>query len=283
MKKVVKCLIYTIIIFIVLFVINYARINIYYFINKNNYTNYSKIEGNLDNYAPQGLAYSSKYNVILQTSYNKDKKASMLFITDFKTKKKIKELKLINSNNQINNNHVGGIATNNSKLWITSDYIVNEYNLDEIINTKDNKIKSIKDIKISNRGDFCTYNKGILWIGNFHIDLFYPDKPELFGYEVNDNIDYNNPKYKYDIPWLVQGMAITEDDKFIYSQSFTPFHLSTISIYEKDKLIKKIKVPPMSEGIFYKDNEIYICFESNATRYFYADPKINKILKIKYK
>ena len=78
-------------------------------------------------------------------------------------------------------------------------------------------------------------------------------------------------------------MAITEDDKFIYSQSFTPFHLSTISIYEKDKLIKKIKVPPMSEGIFYKDNEIYICFESNATRYFYADPKINKILKIKYK
>ena len=88
MKKVVKCLIYTIIIFIVLFVINYARINIYYFINKNNYTNYSKIEGNLDNYAPQGLAYSSKYNVILQTSYNKDKKASMLFISDFKTKKK---------------------------------------------------------------------------------------------------------------------------------------------------------------------------------------------------
>ena len=81
-----------------------------------------------------------------------------------------------------------------------------------------------------------------------------------------------------DIPWLVQGIAITDDNKFIYSQSFTPFHLSTISIYDKNKLIK---IPPMSEGIFYKDNEIYICFESSATRYFYADPKIEKILKIK--
>ena len=71
MKKLIKCLIWTIFIFIILFVINYARINIYYFINKDNYTEYSKIEGNIDNYAPQGLAYSEKYNVILQTSYNK--------------------------------------------------------------------------------------------------------------------------------------------------------------------------------------------------------------------
>ena len=282
MKKLIKCLIWTIFIFIILFVINYARINIYYFINKDNYTEYSKIEGNIDNYAPQGLAYSEKYNVILQTSYNKNKKASMLYITDFKTKKLIKKLQLKKSNNEINNNHVGGIATDNNTLWITSDYEVNEYSLEEVMNTNNNYIKSISDKKIPNRGDFCTYKDNTLWIGSFHIKIFYPEDPILHGFKVNnDNIDYDNPDYEYDIPWLVQGMAITDDNKFVYSQSFTPFHLSTISIYDREKLVKEIKVPPMSEGIFYKDNEIYICFESNATRYFYADPKIKKILKIK--
>ena len=249
--------------------------------NKSNYTEYSKIEGNLNNYAPQGLAYSNKYNVILQTSYNKNKKASMLYITDFKTKKKIKELKLKKSDNNINNNHVGGITTDEKKLYITSDYELNEYSLEEAIKTKEENIKSIKDTKIPNRGDFCTYKDNTLWIGSFHIDFFYPENPILHGYKTDKEIDFEKPDYEYDIPWLVQGMAITDDNKFIYSQSFTPFHLSTISIYDKDKLIKKIKVPPMSEGIFYKDNEIYICFESNATRYFYADPKIEKIIKIK--
>ena len=281
MKKVVKFIIWTIIVFILLFVINYVKINIYYFIHKDKYIEYSKIEGNLDNYAPQGLAYSSKYNVILQTSYNKNKKASILYITDFTTKKKIKKLKLKKSNNKINNNHVGGIATDNNKVWITSDYQINEYNLEEIMNTKNNYIKSTSDKKLPNRGDFCTYKNNILWIGSFHIKLFYPEDPILHGFKVSKNINYEKPDYEYDIPWLVQGMAITDDNKFIYSQSFTPFHLSTISIYDKNKLIKEIKIPPMSEGIFYKDNEIYICFESSATRYFYADPKIDKILKIK--
>lgn len=94
MKKVIKCLIWTIFIFILLFVINYARINIYYFINKDKYIEHSKIEGYSDNYAPQGLTYSNKYNIILQTSYNKNKKVSMLYITNFKTKKLIKKLQL---------------------------------------------------------------------------------------------------------------------------------------------------------------------------------------------
>ena len=281
MKKVIKCLIWTIFIFIILFVINYARINIYYLINKDKYTEHSKIEGNLDNYAPQGLTYSSKYNVILQTSYNKNKKASILYITDFTTKKLIKKLQLKKSNNEINNNHVGGITTDNNTLWITSDYELNEYKLDEIMKTNNNEIKSIKDTKLINRGDFCSYKNNTLWIGSFHIDFFYPEDPILHGYKTDKEIDFTKPDYEYDIPWLVQGMAITDDNKFVYSQSFTPFHLSTISIYDKNKLIKKIKVPPMSEGIFYKDNEIFICFESNATRYFYADPKVKKIIKIK--
>ena len=76
--------------------------------------------------------------------------------------KKIKKLKLKKNNNKRNNNHVGGIATDNNKVWITSDYQINEYNLEEIMNTKNNYIKSTSDKKLPNRGDFCTYKNNIL-------------------------------------------------------------------------------------------------------------------------
>ena len=39
----------------------------------------------------------------------------------------------------------------------------------------------------------------------------------------------------------------------------------------------------MAEGIFYKDNELYILFESSSDKYSLADPKIDKILKYKIK
>ena len=281
MKKVIKYLIWTILLIIIIFIINYIRINIYYLLNKKSYVEAFTIQGDKNYYAPQGITYSDKYNIIIQTSYNKYHKASKIYITDFKTKKLIKELSLLKENNKENTNHVGGITTDDNTLFITSDYELNEYNLEEIIKTKNNTIKSKKDSKIPNRGDFCTYKNDVLWIGSFHIDFFYPEDPVLYGYNTDKKINYNSPDYEYEIPWLVQGMAITDDNKFIYSQSFTPFHLSTISIYDKDKLIKKIKLPPMSEGIFYKDNELYISFESSSNRYFYADPKINKIIKIK--
>ena len=151
----------------------------------------------------------------------------------------------------------------------------------KILKTNKKYIRSTSDIEIPNRGDFCLYNNNILWIGNFHIDLFYSEKPILLGYKLDKSVNYNKPDYQKDIPWLVQGMAITDDNMIIYSQSFTPLHLSSISIYDNDKEIKNIKIPPMSEGIFYKDGELFISFESSSNRYFYADPKINNIIKMK--
>ena len=49
---------------------------------------------------------------------------------------------------------------------------------------------------------------------------------------------------------------------------------------ENHVILKSIKLPPMAEGIFYKDNEIYILFENSADKYFFAFPKITKIIKI---
>lgn len=286
MKYIKKTLIMLLITIITLLVVDYIRLNIFYIINKNNYTEIADIQGNKKKYVPQGLTYSKKYNVILQTSYNKNN-TSMLYIIDFNTGKLIKKLKLIEIDDKDNNKHVGGIATNEEKVWITNDYEINEYNLEEIINTKENYIKSIKNEKLKNRGDFCTYNNGILWIGDFYLKPFYnvPNgKPLLLGYNT-ENIDYNNPEYTIILPKMVQGIAINEKNEFIFTRSFTNLVNSKLSIYsdmtkQDYKEIKTINLPPMAEGIFYKDKELYILFENSSDKYFFAFPKIKKIIKI---
>lgn len=286
LKIIITIPILLIISILLILIIDYIRLNIFYIINKNNYTEIADIQGNKNKYAPQGLTYSEKYNVILETAYNKNN-VSMLYIIDFNTGKLLKELKLIEIDDSENKKHVGGITTNEEKVWITNDYEINEYNLEEIINTKNNYIKSIKNNKLLNRGDFCTYNNNTLWIGHFYLKPFYDapkGTPLLYGYDI-DNLDYNNPKYTIKLPKMVQGMSITNENNFIFTRSYTNLINSELTIYndmtkENFKKIKTIKLPPMAEGIFYKDNELYILFENSSNKYFFAYPKIKKIIKI---
>ena len=307
LKKIIKFIFFTILILLIILIINYIRININYYINKNIYEESFPIQGNKNKYTPQGLAYSKKYNIILQTSYNKNHHVSMLYITNYKTSKLIKKLKLKKINNSYNTNHVGGITTDEEKVWISNDYEINEYSLNEIINTKKDYIKSTNNKKIPNRGDFCLYNNNILWIGDFYLKPFYNvpnNNPLLMGYNIEENLNYNNPDYIISLPKMVQGMAITNDNKFIFTTSFTYLINSNLLIYDnvlKEKnsyykinnkqvpyykfnnknLINKIKVPPMAEGIFYKDNYLYILFENSSDTYKYAYPKLYNILKLK--
>ena len=308
MKTILKILCIFILIILLIFIINYLRINITYMINKKDYKNSFNVYGNNNNYVPQGLTYSDKYNIALQTSYNSKHKVSMLYVIDFKTKKLIKELKLKEIDNSNNTNHVGGIATDNNKVWITNDFEINEYDLDTILNTKDNYIKSIKNNKLPNRGDFCTYKDGYLWIGDFFLNPFYKIKdnnPLLMKYNIKE-LDYNKPELIISLPKMVQGMVITDDNKFIFTESFTYLINSNLSIYdnilkkekdtyklnninipyykfEKKDLIKNIKLPPMAEGLFLKDNNLYILFESSSDTYKPAIPKIKKVIKYNIK
>lgn len=291
--KYFKVFIFIICIIILLLVLNYARINIYYFINKSSYIDTIDIYGNKNNYVPQGLAYSNKYNVVMQTSYNKKNTVSMLYVIDFNTGNLIKELKLKEINDSDNVNHIGGITTDDNTVWISNDFEINEYSLDDIINTNNDYIKSNKNTKLLNRGDFCTYNNGILWIGDFYLKPFYPVKdnnPLLLGYDIN-NIDYNNPKYRISLPKMVQGLTFDHNNNFIFTRSFTHMINSDLVIYKnnskdifnKSNKINNIKIPPMAEGLFYKDGYLYILFENSSNSYFYADPKIRKVIKLDIK
>lgn len=288
-------------------IIDYLRINIFYQVSKNKYIEAFDIQGRKGGYVPQGMAYSSKYNVVLQTSYDSNHDVSMLYVIDFSTGSLIKSLKLISVDGNIDNKHVGGITTDDNIVWITNDYEVDEFSLEEIINTPSYSIKSLKNTKLYNRGDFCLYDNGILWIGDFYLKPFYnvPDNnPLLIGYDIN-NLDYSSPSYIISLPKMVQGMAIV-DGRFVFSRSYTYLLLSSISVYDnplngessyysfngkdvpyykfsKKNLHSKYKVPPMVEGIFYKDDYLYMLFESDSDHYVLSLPKIDKVLKFRLK
>ena len=84
----------------------------------------------------------------------------------------VKDLKLINKDNTSNTKHVGGIATYESIVWISNDYEIDIYNLDDVL-SKENSIKPTEEIKIPNRGDFCYFYDNILWVGDFYLKPFY--------------------------------------------------------------------------------------------------------------
>ena len=292
---------------LLLLIIDYLRLNISYSMNKKNYQETFLIAGNTDNYIPQGMAYDEDKNIVLQTAYNKDDKASKLYVIDFKKKKLIKELDLRDIDDNKDIRHVGGIATKNDTVWITSDYQVTEYSLNEILNTNNNYIKCLKQRELPIRGDFCYADNSNLWIGDFCLRPFYPvpnNTPLLFQYEL-ENINYQEPKLAISLPKMVQGMTDTDNNEFVFTRSFTNLIKSDLVTYKnvlnnkpdsykingnnipyyhftKKDIVKHEKLPPMAEGIFTKDNDLYISFENSSDHYFYAYPKLYKVIKKKY-
>ena len=299
-KGILKFIIIFILVILSILLTDFIRIQIFYRIN--NFEEVSIIDGYKDKYVPQSITYSSKYNIILQTSYNDDHKASMLYVIDFNSDKVIKKLRLIEPDGSENTKHVGGITTNNDIVWITSDYEIEEYSLDEIINTNDDYIKSTKRDKLYNRGDACVFYDNMLWIADFYLYPIYkvPDNnPLLLAYPI-DNTDYNKPKYAVGLPRMVQGIAFTNDGKMILTQSYTYLINSKMKVYNNISYNDTIKIkdneipyhkltrndmndnivlPPMAEGLFYKDKSAYILFESASTKYSLADPKLKKLIK----
>lgn len=274
---------------------------------KKDYKETWDVQGNKNHYVPQGLAYSNMYDILLQTSYNSNHKVSMLYVTDYNTGKLIKKLKLKEQDKSDNLHHVGGIATDNSTVWITSDYQVSEYSLDNILNTKEDYIQSETTQELKIRGDFCTYHDNTLWIGDFCLKPFYPvpdDNPLLLAYQKS-NIQYDHPDMIISIPKMVQGLTFNDKNEFVFTTSFTNLISSKLLIYEnvlikdsnktysfsdqetpyytlsKKNQIKQIKMPPMAEGLFYKNNSYYILFENSSDTYFYAFPKMKKIIQYK--
>ena len=282
-------------------VLDYIILNISSNMNKYRYEEVFDVQGNKNKYVPQGLTYSSKYNVALQTSYSGKHEVSMLYVIDFNSGKLLKSLKLLDMNGNEDTTHVGGITTDNNTVWISSDYSVREYSLDDIVNGGGDYIKCKSKTDLGIRGDFCYYGDNTLYIGDFYYFPFYkvPDNnPLLLAYKTENGYNYDKPDYIMSLPKKVQGMCITPNKSFVFTCSFTNLIKSDLKVYSNvieetpekynykgrdvpyykfstKNNIMEVKFPPMAEGMFNIDNDLYILFESSSDKYFSKNEKGN--------
>ena len=187
---------------------------------------------------PQGLTYSSKYNVLIMSAYFKVDHPSSLYIVDYETGKLLRKVKLLKEDNSYYKGHVGGIATNNELVWITNGHKVVTLNLDDIMNNNEVKVFNVN--KIDNNGSIANYSNNTLWIGEYDYKFYYKVKEEhhfnknrslLFGYK-DINIDFDKPDYVISIPNRVQGFVQDSKGNMYFSRSFWSFQRSRITIYK---------------------------------------------------
>ena len=288
----------------------YLRINVHYQKHKDEYKDKIPVFGIQEQYVPQGLAYDPIHNYSLQTSYSANGHSSILYIVDFQSGNLVKAVHLKNQDQTNSDHHVGGVATDGKTIWISSDYIVSVFDIEEILHTDKNSVASKSDYEIPIRGDFCTYHDGRLWIGDFYLKNFYDvpnDNPLLMGYIVDEAINFAKPEVVLSIPSMVQGLTFNEDNQFVFTRSFTYLNRTIMDVYDnvlnqkssqtikveskkipyyrfgKDNLNKEIMLPPMGEGLFYLNGAYYILFESGSNHYSLAYPKMKYITEYKIK
>lgn len=294
---------------LIVILVNYGRLSIDYHKHKKDYKDAFPIYGNTNDYVPQALAFAEEKKIVLQTAYHAKGNVSRIYVIDYETGLLIKSLKLRNQEKKNQYGHVGGIATNGEKVWITNDYMVSEYSLEEILNTDQPFIVSQKDEELPIRGDFCTYHDHKLWIGEFYLKPFYDvlqEYPLLMAYSIEEeDYSYAKPDVVIALPKMVQGLTFSPDGEFVMARSFTYLIRSSLDVYQnvlekkadetikvgnkkipyyhftEKNLVKEIKLPSMAEGLFYYDGYYYILFESSSSHYSLAYPKVNSVIKYK--
>ena len=165
--------------------------------------------------------------------------------------------------------------------------------------------------KVTNNPNESHYYN-ILWVGSFAVNsnpFSQRTSPFIYGYnlEKSDDIDnFNKPQYIVAIPDKVQSLYIDKDNNFYFTRSYSGFFTSSIDVHENmlnskleeflvnaeriqyhsfrnTRRLHSYTLPPMAEGMFIKDNKLYVIFESASKKYLYAMPKINKIISFELK
>ncbi len=266
------------------------------------------VPGLFEGVIPQGMCYDETTDTLLITGYYEEKKfPSVIMKIDAENGEFLGYYPLQYGDGANCFSHVGGVATSENTVFITSESHCYTFALDLLENTQSgNKIKFQNEYPIATGGAFACINDGVLWIGDFtqsddedreSVEDPYTVGDETFyafceGYVLDDgNSDFETVDYYLAIPEQVQGMTFTSDGKIIFSTSYGRKNNSKLHIYNnvlegdsiatrkikdkdtplyaftKDSFVETIVAPPMAEGIVNTPKGVYIVFESGAAKY----------------
>ena len=267
--------------------------------------------GTSDDYIPQGLCSTGDYWLI--TAYDSGKKTrSVIYAVDAKTTKLVSTLTLPNKY------HVGGIAYDGKRIWLTGDtsdkyegepfvqYIDYEKFLEMIDEPLYNVSKKeiSENVVINNKPSFLECDEGKLWVGTY---MGSKDTKEAYmnGYDIvedEDGVKLNTLMYSVitGIDSSAQGCDIEGNylyvsssykgtSPFVRSSFITKYNIAPMkkkgktNLNVKKRERKRVEVPKMNEEILVENGIIYINFESGANRWTSAVINTDRILAVEQK
>ena len=240
------------------------------FFNKVNVNNGIIIPGLKSNMVPQGMCKSGNYIYVSAYDYTKAN-YSCVYVINASTKLLVKTIWLKGSYN-----HVGGITTNGTYLYITCTPNIGIISLSTVNSASNDAEITPTYINIKNdvgeavTCSTCVYDstRNYLWVGKSNIDT----GDHAYAYSVNgaSSLTY---RAKIDVPTKLNGLFF-EGGTVYFSCSYGRNNASLLYRctwggdnndywYTPQEVIE---LPPTSEGIFKEGNLMYILFD-NASKH----------------
>ncbi|MDD7735424.1 MAG: hypothetical protein SOW55_01125 [Bacilli bacterium] len=197
-----------------------------------------------------------------------------------------------------------------SEDYISGDYDVSNrlyiFSMNDLLELNNNDSITIKEyINVDTEGSTVSYYDGYLYVGEYYSKGSYETDQShklttlsgeyqhalICAYPIDENKEFYLGELEYQIsaPGKIQGFT-KKGNTCVISTSWGPLS-SNLGYYEmKDMnktisssgkevplyyidsstLIKNVKMPAMSEGVFLKDDKIYTYFESSGNKYYFG-------------
>lgn len=270
---------------------------------------------------PQGLVLIPEKDRMLTSHYFDDGRPSCIVSTDWKSGKTTGAFQLVEPDGQHHTGHVGGIATDESNLWIASDAFLYRGNLSAITTNPDGGVFQTLEkfeTEAMHEAAFCSVFDGFVWVGEFAFKDKYPTPPThhlvardettrngwVCGY--NPRKGFEHPERVLSIPDRAQGILATDNHIFL-SLSYGRRNRSSIEIFnnpfseEPHKIVqsldgsdvplwfldgenhvRSIDLPPMAENMATDDEKLLILFESGASKFrWFGKKPIDQLILLK--
>ena len=224
----------------------------------------------------QAVCFAGKYMLVSAYDFNSEE-TSVVYVMNRTTRKYICTLSLPDSY------HVGGIAYDGTNVWVSTGKAVSCFAFTDV----EAAVKSGEDsypiyyktkCNVLTQASFITYYKKQLWIGE-HKET---TSSRMYSYKISGKKSAAPKLSKVSsmvIPSRTQDVLFLKNGKMIVSCSnqidakLSPYYVSRLMLYSPDwknagktvklgKCLGKMTMPPMIEGIAYRNGYIYVSFES---------------------
>jgi len=207
------------------------------------------IPGLFQDLVPQGMAFMEEKNEFVISNYRRGRRPGALSLVSAETGEMVAWFFLYNSDGSPHTGHLGGLATGEGYLWITSGSGVHYLPLSAFNEAQSGEgLYLSPKIALETKGSFATFSGGYLWVGEFtRANGDYPVPPHHWREDGKGKANrgwmgaYSPkkllqggaspfPEVIISIPHEIQG-AVIEGDRIYLSASFGRKNKSRLLVF----------------------------------------------------